>query len=63
MWVPSTPRLQDGVFYQIKPYTQDSKALNGLGGYVHDGTEIGIYSDTPVSSNTLWFTSNIFPFY
>jgi len=60
LWVPTAPL--DGVFYQIKPYTQYSKALNGLGGYAYDGTVIGIYSDTPASPNTLWVTSSDFPF-
>jgi hypothetical protein len=60
LWVPSPPRPQDDGFYQIKPYTQDSMALNGLGGYAYDGTVIGIYPDTPVSPNTLWATRNVY---
>lgn len=60
LWVPSPPRPQDDGFYQIKPYTQDSMALNGWGGYAYDGTVIGIYPDTPVSPNTLWATRNVY---
>nr|TKW27932.1 hypothetical protein SEVIR_3G290175v2 [Setaria viridis] len=61
LWVPDTPDA-DG-FYQIKVSADESKqALNGLGGNVHDGTVVGIYPGNPVSANTLWNLTSIWPF-
>ncbi|OEL31948.1 hypothetical protein BAE44_0007033 [Dichanthelium oligosanthes] len=60
LWKPDRPDA-DG-FYQIKVFDDQSKALNGLGGNVHDRMVIGIYPDNPVSPNTLWNLTSIWPF-
>ncbi|KAL6883728.1 hypothetical protein ACP4OV_011142 [Aristida adscensionis] len=64
LWLPAAPRSdhpEDLGFYQVKVYADQGKALNGLWGNAHEGTEVGFYSANPVTQNTLWLVSSAWP--